>query len=226
MVVAKKSHVASPQWRQLGEKSLVNQKAGIRQAHELSHVSRRLPRPCCYRRLLVKSCTRGNRKGTKSGTCQLQSSHHRWLLIVCYGKSERTDGGWCSWITARRWWQCMGCTDRWMSSLRFSATSWKLIWRPSDIYSGKISVLWRGEMKCVDPRVKDANLCCILGGLFSEGEATYVALRKKIINEGNPKGRWAGQSDVGWRSAGANQSQHSHVDDRGGVCADAMRSTQ
>ena len=35
----------------------------------------------------------------------------------------RADGPWCSLITTRRWCQCMGCTERWMPSLRYSAPS-------------------------------------------------------------------------------------------------------
>ena len=84
----------------------------------------------------------------------------------------RAAGRWCSSITKTRWGQCMGCTGRQMQSLRCSVPSRGQSQRPSYVSLGKLSVLlwrtlttkgifdglWRGEMRCIGPRAKDADL--------------------------------------------------------------------
>ena len=85
---------------------------------------------------------------------------------------ERVNGQWCSWITKKSWDRCVGCMGRWRLNSRCSALSKraeltafsclvKKVFGLTNMHvdnKGSIHGLWTGEMKCVVPKAKDADL--------------------------------------------------------------------
>ena len=112
---------------------------------------------------------------------------------------------------------------------------------------GIIDGLWKGKMKCIGPRAKDADLWIFiweklkkrtsgrhLGGgrarqsaPLQEGSTANVAIRK-ILSGGGGRSGWAGVGwcDVGWRNGGADQRQHSPARRRGGLSRSVAVCTQ